>query len=149
MPIDAAERDARRIVDALRATIEIETAHDTLTIRDAAIELFTRQLDGKLANLRNGETLQVSFRIDIAGVDGSVRGGSGAERNMPEYIVWRDAVYRRDNRTCQAYGQRSDLNAHHIKAWASHPELRFDVDNGQTLCASCHRTRHGHLRASD
>jgi hypothetical protein len=30
------------------------------------------------------------------------------------------------------------INAHHIWPWAEHPELRYDVSNGVTLCVSCH-----------
>lgn len=27
---------------------------------------------------------------------------------------------------------------HHIKTWEEFPELRFELSNGNTLCASCH-----------
>ena len=36
------------------------------------------------------------------------------------------------------------LNAHHIQKWASASALRFDVDNGITLCYWCHKKVTGH-----
>jgi len=56
-----------------------------------------------------------------------------------KYKAWRKAVFERDNFTCQKCGKRGcKLEAHHIKEWADFPELRYDVDNGQTLCKKCH-----------
>lgn len=65
-------------------------------------------------------------------------------RNSAAYKDWRAAVYRRDDYTCQRCGKRGghDLHAHHIKYWATHPELRFEVGNGKTLCAPCHSLEH-------
>ncbi len=51
----------------------------------------------------------------------------------------------RDNYTCVICGERGKrLNAHLIKPWITHPELRFDVGNGITLCTKCHREDHRH-----
>lgn len=57
-----------------------------------------------------------------------------------EYQDWRRTVFERDDYTCQGCGERGGrLNADHIKPYSLFPALRFDVFNGRTLCADCHR----------
>ena len=36
------------------------------------------------------------------------------------------------------------LAAHHVQAWVEAPALRFDIENGRTLCGDCHMRLHGH-----
>lgn len=61
-------------------------------------------------------------------------------RKSKEYVAWRKAVYERDNYTCQNCKETGGrLNADHIKPFADYPELRFELDNGRTLCVPCHR----------
>ena len=56
-----------------------------------------------------------------------------------EYKLWREAVFKRDNFTCQDCGSYGEyITAHHIKSWKNYPELRFEVSNGRTLCEKCH-----------
>lgn len=70
-------------------------------------------------------------------------------RASSELRAWRRAVLARDKRTCQLCGLRSGImHADHIKPFATFPALRLDVNNGRTLCVSCHRAtptygRHG------
>lgn len=56
---------------------------------------------------------------------------------------WVNAVISRDKATCQHCGANDvELHAHHIKSYKDHPDLRFDVDNGITLCYACHWAVH-------
>lgn len=65
-----------------------------------------------------------------------------SERDMtdPRYKQWRYAVMARDNFTCALTGQKGgELEVHHIKRWADHPELRYSVANGITLSKDAHQ----------
>ena len=66
------------------------------------------------------------------------------DRRKVESSDWRTAVFVRDRYTCQKCGDTTggNLRAHHIKSFADHPELRFDVTNGITLCQHCHDLEH-------
>ena len=60
-----------------------------------------------------------------------------------EYRLWREAVFARDNWTCQKTEQRGGkLVAHHIQNFADFPELRFAIDNGITLSKKAHKEFH-------
>ena len=66
--------------------------------------------------------------------------------NDPVYKKWRVDVYKRDKFKCQMPGckNKKRLNAHHIQKWASASMLRYDIDNGITLCKGCHDRVTGH-----
>lgn len=68
----------------------------------------------------------------------------GIRRNMysPEYKKWRNAVYKRDKYKCVACGSGYRLNAHHLNSWDWAVQQRYDVENGRTLCHSCHDSFH-------
>ena len=66
-------------------------------------------------------------------------------RRSRKYADWRKAVFERDGYTCvicnakSVAGKRIRIEADHILQFATHPDLRFDVSNGRTLCVPCHR----------
>lgn len=58
--------------------------------------------------------------------------------------LWAEAVKDRDGKSCVECGATKKLHSHHIKRKKDFPELRFDLDNGITLCAKCHLAAHGY-----
>jgi len=60
--------------------------------------------------------------------------------NSVAYKKWRIAVFQRDRYTCQLCGQKGGkLECHHIRPKYKVPDLILVIDNGCTLCMSCHR----------
>lgn len=68
-------------------------------------------------------------------------------RSGPDY-VWQQTVKSRDGFKCQSCGSAEELHAHHIKQRAKFPELAHDIDNGVTLCRTCHLEEHRRIRAA-
>ena len=66
------------------------------------------------------------------------------ERFAIEYRQWRTSVFERDLYTCRKCCNDTGcrLNAHHLDGYAENTDRRFDIDNGITLCVSCHKEFH-------
>lgn len=74
---------------------------------------------------------------------GGISGETWKKRKTDKYKKWRGEVYRRDNWACQNCNRKlKRLVAHHIKPVEKFPELIHDIDNGITLCRSCHKIIH-------
>ena len=60
----------------------------------------------------------------------------------PKHKAWRLAVLLRDNWKCRACGRvcgnKREAHADHIIPVVVRPDLRYDDNNGQCLCHSCH-----------
>ena len=59
-------------------------------------------------------------------------------RRSIKYREWRETIFKQDNYICQMCGENGNLNANHIKKFSDYPELRFELNNGITLCKNCH-----------
>ena len=57
-----------------------------------------------------------------------------------EYRVWMFSVKKRDGWKCRIADENCDgrLEAHHILNWIEYPELRYQINNGITLCHAHH-----------
>lgn len=57
-------------------------------------------------------------------------------RNDSAYKVWRQQVWLRDNFKCKIANPdcKGRIEAHHILAWKDSIELRYEINNGITLC---------------
>lgn len=62
--------------------------------------------------------------------------------NDEAYTEFRKRVLKRDKKTCQMPGcnSKKNLHVHHVKKWASAAALRYEDDNGITLCKYCHKS---------
>lgn len=104
-------------------------------------------LGKKRPNLKNTNSFKTMFKKGqtVGNKNPKWKGGITATymriRNSTEYKKWRMKVYQRDRFSCVICGYRSkkpkDIRADHIKPFSLYPELRFDVNNGRTLCLSC------------
>ena len=78
-------------------------------------------------------------------------------RTSTQYISWRDSIFKRDHYTCVKCGKKvsENLHAHHIKLLVDivkefngniqdilQSEIFNDINNGVTLCSSCHHEEH-------
>lgn len=66
-------------------------------------------------------------------------------RHTKQYKEWRLSVYHRDYFTCQdckKHCNQKNIVAHHLKGWNKYPKLRYELNNGITLCRHCHKIRH-------
>ena len=61
-------------------------------------------------------------------------------RHSKKYNKWRKAVLERDNHTCKLCGEKG-ITAHHIIPF-EYVSTRFELNNGLTLCKSCHNKIH-------
>lgn len=111
-----------------------------------------KEMVEKAAKAKIGHKVSVETRRKIgAKHSGSKcvfwKGGVSKEndriRKCIDYIDWRKQVFERDNYICQKCKKRGGtLHPHHIENFCSAVELRFEADNGITLCASCHLKFH-------
>ena len=65
-------------------------------------------------------------------------------RQSWEFKEWRKKVFEIDKYTCQnkQCNQNGRIHPHHIYNFADYESLRFEVDNGITLCRDCHMEFH-------
>lgn len=60
--------------------------------------------------------------------------------SKPRYTEWRNNVFKRDLWRCKIADKncKGQTESHHILPWRDYPELRYEVNNGITLCHAHH-----------
>jgi len=136
-----------------------EWCGETLTIRNAR-DVYRRQFCSKQCNGK----YTAKYLLDYSKIEGprgpnprkghrgsahhnwkSDRAALAEQRpaHFLEVNSWRRRVFRRDDWICQRCSKRGGrLQSHHLFPYATHPALRFDENNGVTLCKECHKTIH-------
>lgn len=69
-----------------------------------------------------------------------VIGRNNRDFGDPEYKQWRKNVCDRDHWKCRINNSdcKGRLEVHHILGWKNYPELRYEINNGITLCHAHH-----------
>lgn|SRR3990167_4711646 len=62
------------------------------------------------------------------------------ERGGPLHKQWSISVKNRDGWKCKISNHDCEgrMEAHHILSWSNHPKLRYEINNGITLCHAHH-----------
>jgi len=111
-------------------------------------EVTTGNLRKSRAGVKSCGCLQKEVAMSLTGDSHpGWKGGASSPVQMlkgtVKYRNWREAVFARDDYTCKKCNARGGkLHPHHIMPKADYLDLMFDIDNGVTLCASCHREYH-------
>lgn len=72
------------------------------------------------------------------------------KRRCNKALIWSKEVRERDKYICQICGTiNGKIIAHHIVPWLEDESRRFDIENGQTLCQSCHAKLEGFKKGYD
>lgn len=62
-------------------------------------------------------------------------------RDCIENDIFIRKVMKRDNYLCKCCGKRGEI-VHHLYSYSDYVNLRFDTENGITLCENCHKNFH-------
>jgi hypothetical protein len=115
---------------------------DCGTEKEISNDLFLRGSTKSCGCLRRENIKRVAFH-PVGKAHHNWQGGITGERlsimAKAAYKEWRLSVYKKDNYTCLKCNQKGrELNAHHVENYADNKDKVCCVENGATLCATCH-----------
>ncbi len=93
---------------------------------------------------------RLSFKEKMSGInnwkwikDRSLLKDDNKDRGGQLSRDWGRNVKFRDSWKCRIANENCSgrPEAHHILSWANYPELRYNLDNGRTLCKKCHKKK--------
>jgi hypothetical protein len=111
-------------------------------MRESAKKKFLRMTDEERKNYGQGwkgkfGSEHIRYKLDRSRLQIENR------HNDLAYQCWRRDVYLRDKWKCKISNSDCEgrIEAHHILTWKDFPELRYDTNNGITLCHFHHPRR--------
>lgn len=91
---------------------------------------------------KTGKTSGMKGKKGLSGKNSPHWKGGVTSKDRLERIKFRNTiqklVFQRDNYKCTKCSEGGNLQVDHIQPWAEYVEMRFDINNCRTLCASCH-----------
>lgn len=73
---------------------------------------------------------------------------TSTKKQSAKGVEWMLKVKTRDGFKCLKCGSQKNVQAHHIEPWKENENRRFDIENGITLCSSCHMREERFLEIS-
>lgn len=118
----------------------------SLKCRDSHKEFIERRAKTqfKKGDIRISDKNNYWFGKDLSGANNARYKGENCkrkeQRNDPLYVWWTKQVKKRDKNVCKINNKDcSGYNiVHHILGWTEFPELRYEINNGITLCQAHH-----------
>jgi len=102
--------------------------------------MYTDEVRKNMSLKRRGKPVPARQGANCHFWRGGVTPKSKSDRTSLSLRIWRESVFTRDNWTCVLCKTKGGiLNADHIKTFSKFPELRFEINNGRTLCLECHK----------
>jgi len=100
----------------------------------------------KIAEAKKGEKRTAEAKAKMSAAKHKYYGTDPTDENRKNrnQRKWAKEVKERDNHTCQYCGAEEELHAHHIFSASKWPFLAQNLNNGITLCKSCHTWHHKH-----
>ena len=122
-----------------------EETKQKISVANKGNKGWNKGLKGYSVSWNLGRKRSLAFRQKHAGKNchfwkGGITPVNNLIRRSIAYRTWRKAVFERDDYRCYDCGVKGvRMQAHHILAFSTYPRLRFDIQNGITLCEECHR----------
>lgn len=138
--VDAIEEEARKFVsvDFSKSSCVLEYMVKFILMDINHDKVFNKFLRGNSWETYNDTKLAILKQINK---QSSVKKEQNSKPRNHLHFSWASLVKNRD-KECKKCKSKYDLHAHHIKSYKNHPDLRYDLSNGITLCGRCHRLEH-------
>lgn len=107
-----------------------------VTTRTRGVTFCSKKCDG-LFRVGKKRPAKVGEAISKGKLKGKQPANTRVIRKTAKYYRFRDAIFSRDEKTCQIC-EKQGTDVHHIIEMSKDKTKHFDIENGVTLCKECH-----------